>query len=341
MEIKKFGFYFLLGIILFLAFKFYTIIYNFLPSIATGCVLAYLFNPLYEYFHHSTKNGTLSAFIVIIISFVLILIPATLLILAVQKQIGILFNEQTISQMKNVIVNIDSFIYNKFAIHISDDLITTVFSKFISGIQETITSLTPKMIVSFTRLIISFFVTIFLLYYLLKNSKSVIATFRDYFPLSYKNVDILIEQVGQNTRTLIYGQLLVALIQGSLGAIGFFICNIAGVIFWGLVMAVMSFIPLLGASIIWLPASIILIANEEYFKGTGLILWGSFIVGTVDNLIRPKLTSSLGKIHPVTVLLGVFIGIKEWGIIGIVIGPLIISVLFILIKMFREEYLTD
>jgi len=65
------------------------------------------------------------------------------------------------------------------------------------------------------------------------------------------------------------------------------------------------------------------------------------IIGTSDNIIRPKLTSSLGAIHPVTVLLGVFIGIKEWGIIGLVIGPLFITVLINLIKMFREEYLTE
>ena len=82
-------------------------------------------------------------------------------------------------------------------------------------------------------------------------------------------------------------------------------------------------------------------AKGEYFNGIGLILWGFLIISSSDNIIRPKLTSSLGKIHPVTVLLGVFIGIKEWGLIGIVIGPIIISVLIILIKMFREEYLTE
>ena len=87
MEIKKFGFYFLLGIIIVIALKFYTIIYSFFPSIAAGCVFAYLFNPVYEYFRKITKRKSLSAFVVIIIIFVLILVPVSLIGSIVQKSL--------------------------------------------------------------------------------------------------------------------------------------------------------------------------------------------------------------------------------------------------------------
>ena len=197
------------------------------------------------------------------------------------------------------------------------------------------------MIISITGYILYTFVTIFIMYYLLINSKLVIHTFKNYFPLSYENSHILLTEMGKDTKSLILGQLLIGIIQGSLGAMGFFICGIAGAILWGLVMAIMSFIPVLGSGIVWFPASMILLAKGQYYGSIGLFLWGSLIVSTSDNIIRPKLISSLGKLHPITVLLGVFIGIKEWGLIGIVIGPLIISVLLILIKMFREEYLIE
>lgn len=340
MKIKQFGFYFLLGIILVIAFKLYTIINVFFPAIATACVLTYLFNPIYEYFKKITKTKFLSAFAVIIIIFALILVPVTFIFSAVQKQIQLIFTENTIENMRNALQNFENLIFTKFNIQISD-YITDLVPRLFSTVQEAITGFGPKMIYSITGFILSVFITIFLMYYLFINSKYVIDTFKDYFPLSYDNSRILLLEMGKDIKSLILGQLLIAVIQGSLGAIGFFICGIQGAVLWGLVMAIMSFIPVLGAGIVWFPATIILLAKGEYFNGIGLILWGFLIVSTSDNIIRPKLASTLGKIHPVTVLLGVFIGIKEWGLIGIVIGPIIISMLIILIKMFREEYLIE
>jgi len=341
MEIKQFGFYFLLGIILVIAFKLYTIINTFFPAIAGACVLAYLFSPIYEYFKKITKTKFLSAFAVVIIIFALILLPVTFIISTLQKQIQSIFTENTIENIRDVLQNFEILIITKFNIQISDYYITDLVPRLLSTIQEAITGLGPKMVYSITGFILTVFVTIFLTYYLLVNSKNVINTLRNYFPLSYGNSRILLEEIGKDTKSLIFGQLLIAVIQGSLGAVGFYICGIRGAIFWGLVMSLLSFIPVLGSSIIWFPATIILLVQGEYFNGIGLMLWGFLIVSTSDNIIRPKLTSSLGKIHPVTVLLGVFIGIKEWGLIGIVIGPIIISVLIILIKMFREEYLVE
>ena len=341
MEIKKFGFYFLLGIILIVATKFYTIIYDFFPSIAAGCVFAYLFQPIYLYLLKITKKKSLSAFIIIFIMLVLVLVPISIMVDALQEQIQTVFREDTLKNLLNTLQKIETFINSKFTIQISDYYLSDLLPKLFSTVQQTITAIAPKMIYSITGYVLSVFLTIFLMYYLLINSQHIIDTFKDYFPLSCNNSRILLEEMGKDTKSLIYGQLLIAFIQGSLGAIGFYICSIPGAVLWGVIMAIMSFIPVLGSGIIWFPACIILLARGEYFNGIGLILWGTLIISTSDNIIRPKLTSSLGKLHPVTVLLGVFIGIKEWGLIGIVIGPLIISVLLILIKMFREEYLVE
>ena len=340
MEIKKFGFYFLLGIILVVAFKFYTIIYYFFPSIAAGCVFAYLFNPVYLYFLKLTKRKSISALIVVLITFALILVPLTLIISAVQKQVNAIIDENTVTNVKDILQRAETFISGKFNIQLSEYL-TDLLPRLISTTQTAITALGPKLIVSITGYILSAFVAIFLMYYLLVNSRYVIHTFKNYFPLSYHNSDLLLEEMGKDTKALIFGQLLIAIIQGVLGGLGFLIFGLESVILWGIIMVITSFIPAFGSGIVWIPASIILLAKSEYFNGIGLILWGILIVGTIDNILRPKLTSTLGKIHPVTVLLGVFIGIKEWGVIGIVIGPLIISVLIILIKMFREEYLVE
>jgi len=341
MEIKKFGLFFLLGIILVLAFKFYTIISGFIPAMASGCVLAYLFNPVYLYLRKITKRETFAASIITFIIIALILVPVTFIITTVQKQMHFVFTETTITSIQDIFKNIDTFLYDKAGIKISEEFTTEIYSRLISIAQETITAFGPKMIVNIAGFILFSFLAIFIMYYLLKNSEKVIHTFGIYFPLRYKNIDILLDEIGKKTKTLIFGQLLIAVIQGSVGALGFFLFGISGVLLWGLIMVIMSFLPVLGPAIIWFPAGIILLIKEEYFNGIGILLWGFIIISTIDNVIRPKLTSSLGQIHPVTVLLGVFIGLKEWGVIGLIIGPIFISILVILIKMFREEYIEE
>ena len=341
MDIRKFGLFFLLGIILVLAFKFYTIISGFIPAIASGCVLAYLLNPVYLWCLKLTRGRSISAFIVIFSVIILILVPVIAIFIMLQKQVQFLFSDQGISATKRTLLAIDTYFYDRFGIHMAERYFNEMFSTTVSMLQDALSKFGPRMISSITSFLLSIFIAIFLMYYLLKKSSVVISSFKDYFPISFKNCDILLEKLGRETKTLILGQLLIAVIQGALGAIGFLIVGLPQVVLWGVVMFIVSFVPFLGAPLVWIPACFILLGQEHYAGSITLLLWGLLIVGTSDNIIRPKLTSSLGAIHPVTVLLGVFIGIKEWGIIGLVIGPLFITVLINLIKMFREEYLTD
>ncbi len=345
MEIKKFGFYFLFIIIFLVAVKFYSIIYDFFPSIAAACVFAYLFRPMYAWLKLKTKHEHLAAFVVLGSIIFLVLIPLSIIILTVQKQMLVLFREETISSARVTLQTITGFIQDKIHFDMTqkfvDDYLNALGPKLITGAHNTLTFLGPRMIMSFTRSLLSIFIALFMMYYLLISSDSVVRTFRDYFPISMKNSKILLSQMGRDTKALIYGQLLIATMQGTLGSIGFLIFGVSGALFWGMIMIILSFLPFIGSAFIWLPAAVMLLAKGRFLAGIGLFFWGAFIVGTSDNIVRPKLTQALGELHPVTVLLGVFIGIKEWGAIGIVLGPLMISVLINLIKMFREEYITE
>lgn len=341
MEIRKFGFYFALGIIIVIGFKFLDTIEMFFPAILSACVLAYLFNPVYQIFHKRIRNKTLSAIMVICIAFLLIIVPVTIIFIAIQGQIQNFFTNENLQTVRQSFEQFEQLLKSRLGITLSDYYISDLIPRAISAAQQAITTLAPKMIYSITGMILSAFVTFFILFYLLINGPDVLTVFKDYFPLSYKNSDKLLDEMGKNTKSLILGQLLVAMMQGFLGAVGFLIFGLGGAMLWGFVMMIVAFLPFLGTFLIWFPACLLLISRQEYLSALGLFLWGAMIVGTSDNFVRPKLTSSLGKIHPVTVLLGVFIGLKEWGVVGIVIGPLIISVLLSLIRMFREEYIEE
>jgi predicted PurR-regulated permease PerM len=337
METKKFGFYFLLFIILALAVKFYIIISVFLPAIATACVFAYLFYPIYGYILKITKRKSLSAFIIIFIIFSMVFVPLIMIIFGIQKEISLLFTEETYNLIKNASTNLQNMLYNHFSIDISD-YIATIKSQLTGTVQSAVTVLGPKFLFSITGFALSTFITIFIMFYILTDSKSVIATFKDYFPLSNDNCDKLLHEVSLHTRALVLGQLLIAIMQGTLVGIGFLVFSIPGALLWGFVTVIMTLIPLLGTMVVWFPAGLIQLAQHNYLSGIGILLWGGLFVGNIDNIVRPKLTSSFANIHPVTVLLGVLIGLKEWGLIGLVLGPLLITILLVLIRMFREEY---
>jgi predicted PurR-regulated permease PerM len=337
MQTKLFGFYFLLFIIFALAVKFYIIITVFLPAIASACVFAYLFNPIYKNIYKITKIKPLSALIIIFLIFSIVFVPFMLIIIGIQKEISLIFTQETYTFILNSMTNIQKIVYERFSIDISN--ITNIIQTQMTGaIQGAITVLGPKILFSITGFAFSTFITFFVMYYILTGSDAVISTFIEYFPLSKVNCDKLLREVSLQTKALVLGQILIAILQGTLTGIGLLIFGIPGALLWGAVTVIMSFIPILGTMIIWFPAGLIQLSQHDYFSGIGILLWGGLLVGNIDNIVRPKLTSALGKIHPVTVLLGVIIGIKEWGFIGLVIGPLIITILLVLIRMFREEY---
>lgn len=338
MGIRQLSFYLLVFVILALTIKFYLISAIFLPSIATAVVLAYLTSPIYSFFLKYSKRKTLSALAIVLIIIALILVPSILIVMAIQPQLVMLFSPNTLTTAQNLLNEIQNFASTRLHIVIS---LSDVLPRLVPAVQNLITSIAPKLIYSITGFLLSSFLTLFIMYYLLINSSGVITVLKNYFPLNTRNTDLLLNRMGTSTRSLILGHFLIAIIQGTLGGIGFLIFGIPGALLWGSVMTVLAFIPLLGTFIIWFPAGVILVATGDYFSGIGILAWGFLLVSTIDNILRPKLTSALGQIHPVTVLLGAFIGLNEWGFIGLVLGPLLITVLLLLIRMFREEYVEE
>jgi predicted PurR-regulated permease PerM len=131
----------------------------------------------------------------------------------------------------------------------------------------------------------------------------------------------------------------VALIQGVVGGIGFLIFGLEGYVLWGFVMALLSLFPVIGAFLVWVPASIILLISNKIWQGIGLFLYGAIIISYIDNISRMKVFASIGKIHPLITLFGILIGLPYFGIIGIIMGPLLVALFLALLKIFKKEYI--
>jgi predicted PurR-regulated permease PerM len=189
-----------------------------------------------------------------------------------------------------------------------------------------------------TRAVLNLTISLFGLYFLLLRPDENWDAFRPYVPFSEENARRLAKRFRDVTASTLIGVLLVGVAQGTLIAVAFAVLGVSDAMFWGLVTAVMSVLPLVGSGLIWGPAAIALGLDGRWGAAIALVIWGILVVGSVDNLIRPLVYRRWAKIHPLVTLVGALAGIRYFGLLGILIGPLALSYFFELIRMYREEY---
>ena len=163
-------------------------------------------------------------------------------------------------------------------------------------------------------------------------------------PLKNHYQNKIVKRFGSVTRAVVYGHFITALIQGMVGVFGLYIFGIKSPLVWGGIMMVACMIPFIGAPVVWFPLGAFKIISgmassnsSETIMGIGLLAYGFFIVASIDNLIKPKIIGDKAKIHPTIILLGILGGLAMFGIIGIVVGPLILSLFLTFAEIYKTE----
>ncbi|AOY57763.1 conserved uncharacterized protein [Desulfococcus multivorans] len=188
--------------------------------------------------------------------------------------------------------------------------------------------------------IFMFFVFLYISYFFLVDGKVLLDRMLLYLPLEDRDEQRLLDRFTSVTRATLKGTALIGVLQGGLAGVAFAVAGIEAAVFWGTVMAALSIIPALGSALIWVPAAIILAAGGSYLKAIGLILFCGLIVGSLDNVLRPRLVGKDTQMHDLMIFFGTLGGIALFGLIGFIIGP-IIAALFVTIwdiygEVFKE-----
>lgn len=183
-----------------------------------------------------------------------------------------------------------------------------------------------------------FTVTLFVVYYLLRDGRKFVAWLISVAPVSKKVGGRLAHQIDRTTYGVIIGHLAVALLQGIVGGIGFWIAGLPNVVFWSFVMVFLSLLPLIGPFLVWAPAAAYLFVIDELFGAAFLTLWGIVVISMIDNYARPIIINQDAHLNPAVILVGVFGGIYAIGLTGLFIGPIIIAVLAASLMVFDEEW---
>lgn len=274
----------------------------------------------------------LSAGIIIIGSFILILIPLTVVVIMLSSKIGdvIKNSEKFMAAAKIQLAEIEQYVGYNF----SQEINTSGVASFVSNNAQNLALGTFDAFISIS-------IMYFLLYYMLINQEQLKTSLQSYIPVSKKNLKIIGVEATKKVKANAIGIPLVALFQGVVALIGYLIFGVPDPFFWFGVTAIASVIPFVGTALGIVPVTVILLSQGMTYEAVGILIYGVVVVGSSDNLIRLLVLKRMADEHPLITLIGVIVGIPVFGFLGLVFGPLLLSLFLIIVVIYKEEYAND
>jgi predicted PurR-regulated permease PerM len=323
----------------------YQILSPFLSSIVWAILLAMILYPLFKKLRGLLKkSGVLSALIMTLLVLVVIVLPFTLLMASLASDV-VSFYHQVEEMIKTgqlqayfervKEIPILKSILARAGKHIDLDPLPLLL-KNVNQISTFIFNQTTILLKGLSTFVAGFFFTLLSLYYFFKDGSTLFEGLKEAVPLPSKEKDLLIQRFKDMIYATMYGGILIALIQGVLGGLSFWILGLPSPIFWGTAMGLLSFIPIGGTALIWAPAAIILVIGGAVLKGILLLGIGVFVISMVDNLLRPFFISTRTNIHPLLLFFAVLGGVQAFGLIGLIAGPLIATLFLTLIEIYIQ-----
>jgi len=308
------------------------ILIPFYGAIFWGTVLAVLFAPLQRYLVRITNGRrNTSALITLIIIILIVIIPVIFVTGALVQEMVLVYNRLHTGELdiggyfEQIVDKLPPAIKGMLGPMGTGDI--TAISERLSDFAVTSGQFLTKKAVSFGsntfQFIIGLGVMLYLLYFLLRDGQSLTRRISALVPLSDEQKSHLFIKFTKVVRATVKGNIAVAAIQGALGGIIFWFLGIQGALFWGVLMAVLSLLPAVGASLIWAPVAIYFVSEGNYVDAIILTAFGTFVIGLTDNLLRPTLVGKDTKIPDYLILISTLGGLSIFGLNGFVIGPLI------------------
>jgi predicted PurR-regulated permease PerM len=185
--------------------------------------------------------------------------------------------------------------------------------------------------------VVEVLVTFYLLFYFLRDRVAAKTLILSWLPLTKPEAEQLLRRIAETVHATIYGTLAVASVQGTLGGLMFWVLGLPTPLLWGLVMGLLSIVPVLGAFIVWIPAAILLILDGSWLRALILIGWGGIVVGGIDNLLRPIFVGNRLRLHTITAFISIVGGLLLFGAPGFILGPLAATMTMLVVEFWTRH----
>ncbi len=320
----------ILGIIITLGIILYFQLQTFLPAFL-GAYTLYVLMRKYMFVLENTYKWRKSvcAAILMLLSFLIILLPVFILINLTFSRIG-----YAMEHSSELIESLQRFI-QRYETQYGIQVMTPAnMEKLTTWGAETL----PQIIGGTLNTFISIVVMYFILYFMLTEGKKMESHFYEWVPLKDENVIMLRTDLNRLVLSNAIGIPLIALAQGVVGIIGYILIGVPQPLFWFVLTCIAGMLPVLGAALAYVPLSILLLVNGDHAKGIITLAFGLLVIGIVDNVFRFWLQKKIGDVHPLITVFGVIIGVSLFGFIGLIFGPILISLFILLIRVYVNEF---
>ncbi len=331
--------YFLITIFFILAavffYLFYQLIIPFFIPICWAAVFVIIFHPIYVRLSKRVKSRALASLLMCLLIIVLIIGPVAYLFTALVQEaaaavarVNTMYRAGEFDELLKVDIPLIKAAKEKLSEYydISQINLDQLIKDTIDKVGGVIVNQTTWVIANGTKAVFYFVLMLFTTYYFFKDGSLIIHKLKRLMPIPSDRIESTFNRLRDVIQATIYGGVVVALIQGLLGGLLFAVVGIPSAVFWGAIMALLSIIPFVGAFLIYVPAGIILLLGGSYVKGIIVIGIGTIIISQIDNLIRPYLISGRTSMHPLMLFFSIMGGISLFGLLGVVLGPLVAAV---------------
>lgn len=334
--------YFFLAIFMSVLGMAYLVFKPFLTLIIFAGILAILSRPIFrrllKYFkgHRGLASGS-----TVFLTLLIVLIPLSFVVISLSVEAVQLFNylrtEVDFSEIQN---SLSVLVGQNQAVEITQRLALAI-NDVASYIQPVVSNLTSSVLAIFSntvQAIFSLIIILFVMYYILKDGKELKTQLLDLSPLDDKIDERLLKRIHDAVTAVAYGEFVVAILKGIIGALVFLVLSLPSPIFWGTIIGFSHLIPGIGTALVTIPFAIWLFLTGQYVVGIIFTIIAVAIIGLVDNFIAPQLIGNKIHLHPLLILLSLLGGVLTFGAVGLFFGPIIVAVMMALIDIYRTEF---
>lgn len=337
-ERERLQMYFFLGLIAVFAILSYMLVAPYVFYLIGAVLLVYIAYPLYEQVEARTDERVAAG-----ITILVLLVAAVLPTIWLAGEVVTQGNRALVSvgTQASEFIELDRF-ETEVARFTGEqvDVERTVREAFVTAGNLVSTEL-PGIISTVVDALIGVFLMGITMYYLFKDGPALVASVRDLVPLEEYQEGELVDELDRMAEAILVGHLLTAAVQGVVAGAGLYIVGIPNAVFWTFIMIVLGLIPLVGNFLVWGPAGIYLVATGSPVAGVGLLVYATVTMVALDNLVRARVVGKRSDIHPLLVMIGVIGGLPMFGMLGVVLGPLLLGFFTTLLGVYREDFLPE
>jgi len=306
--------------------------------IVLGLLVAALAYPLHDWLRTHTKRPRISAGLTVLVALIAVIGPLALLAWRIIADMASLVTSLSVADVSSTIQTLamwshETFGYPRSAAETDG---REILRRVLPPVQSRLAQWVPKALSSAGSFLLGVTITTIVAYYSLVEGEGFLEDLKRVSPMDDDLEERFIDGARNTVDGVVWGQVVTAGLQGALGYIAFYITGIPNAFFWSFVMAVLSFLPVIGAFAVWMPAAIFLFATGQTGYGVFMLVWGLGVVSTVDNVVKPMVIGRSGGLHPLLAFVGVLGGLAAFGIMGFLMGPLVLSMAALVFNLFAE-----